>query len=201
MYSIESFGLPIKCNTKNGFKIAYLGDSIDIAFLSKNSRRGCVGEELAHTLTTAGTQSYYFIDMNPNPQITELARCVTARQDSGVSNRKGEHSAVFIADITKAELDKILSTEKETFAIIFEDKQGNIHIGMIRKLTPRECLRLQGFKDEQIDKLINAGFSDSRLYKLAGNAVSVPVISALGRKILEVEKHSSEIKDGDKNVD
>ena len=40
----------------------------------------------------------YFIDMNVNPKITDIARCITARQDSGVSNHRGEHSAVLIED-------------------------------------------------------------------------------------------------------
>ena len=42
-----------------------------------------------------GKTGLYFIDMNPDPQMTDIARCVTARQNSGVSNHKGEHSAVF----------------------------------------------------------------------------------------------------------
>ncbi len=42
-----------------------------------------------------GKTGLYFIDCNPDPQITDNARCVTARQNSGVSNHKGEHSAVF----------------------------------------------------------------------------------------------------------
>jgi DNA (cytosine-5)-methyltransferase 1 len=42
-----------------------------------------------------GKTGLYFIDYNPPPNITDLARCITARQDSGMSNRKGEHSAVF----------------------------------------------------------------------------------------------------------
>ena len=37
----------------------------------------------------------YLIDMNYPPTLTEKARCITARQDSGVSKHKGEHSAVF----------------------------------------------------------------------------------------------------------
>ncbi|MBE6846148.1 MAG: DNA (cytosine-5-)-methyltransferase [Ruminococcus sp.] len=44
-----------------------------------------------------GKTGLYFIDCNPDPQITDNARCVTARQNSGVSNHKGEHSAVFCA--------------------------------------------------------------------------------------------------------
>lgn len=55
----------------------------------------------------------------------------------------------------------------------------------IRKLTPRECFRLQGFPDAEFDKLTAAGISNSQLYKCAGNAVSVPVIYALGQKMVK----------------
>lgn len=48
----------------------------------------------------------------------------------------------------------------------------------IRKLTPRECFNLQGFPDTYI---LPNGLSDAKLYKLAGNAVSVPVV----KKIIE----------------
>lgn len=49
----------------------------------------------------------------------------------------------------------------------------------IRKLTPLECWRLQGFKDEQFYKAQNDGVSNSQLYKQAGNSVSVPVVDAI----------------------
>ena len=51
---------------------------IDTAFLGQNSRRGRVGNQVAHTLTTSQTQAYYFIDMHPDPKVTEIARCITA---------------------------------------------------------------------------------------------------------------------------
>jgi DNA (cytosine-5)-methyltransferase 1 len=54
----------------------------------------------------------------------------------------------------------------------------------IRKLTPRECFRLQGFPDAEFDKLTANGISNSQLYKMAGNAVTVNVIGALGRRLL-----------------
>lgn len=54
----------------------------------------------------------------------------------------------------------------------------------IRKLTPRECWRLQGFTDEQFDRAQSAGISDSQLYKQAGNAVTVTVISATSRRLI-----------------
>ncbi len=52
----------------------------------------------------------------------------------------------------------------------------------IRRLTPKECLRLQGFSDNQIDRLL-AVTSDTQAYKQAGNAVTVNVIHALGLRI------------------
>ncbi len=52
----------------------------------------------------------------------------------------------------------------------------------IRKLTPRECFNLQGFpKDYKLPAI-----SDSSLYKLAGNAVSVPVVELIAQKIQEL---------------
>lgn len=60
------------------------------------------------------------------------------------------------------------------------------HKGRIRKLMPIECWRLQGFTDEQFHKAAATGLSDGRLYKMAGNAVSVPVISDIGLKIKEI---------------
>lgn len=41
----------------------------------------------------------------------------------------------------------------------------------IRKLTPKECLRLMGLSDEDINKIQSTGLSDSSLYKLAGNSI------------------------------
>lgn len=41
----------------------------------------------------------------------------------------------------------------------------------IRKLTPRECLRLMGWKDEQIDKIVAAKISGTQQYRQAGNGI------------------------------
>jgi DNA (cytosine-5)-methyltransferase 1 len=50
----------------------------------------------------------------------------------------------------------------------------------IRKFTPRECFNLQGFPDTyKLEKL-----SDTQLYKLAGNAVSVPVIQLIANRLI-----------------
>lgn len=59
----------------------------------------------------------------------------------------------------------------------------------IRRLTPRECWRLQGFPDEYFDKAKAAGISDTQLYKQAGNGVTVNVARAIGERLKEVEEH------------
>lgn len=53
----------------------------------------------------------------------------------------------------------------------------------IRKLTPLECWRLQGFTDEQFYKAQSDGVSNSQLYKQAGNAVTVNVVDAIVKEL------------------
>lgn len=61
----------------------------------------------------------------------------------------------------------------------------------IRKLTPRECLLFQGFpKNYRIPK----GMADSKIYKQAGNAVSVPVIERIAKKIVKVLDENTQEK-------
>ena len=54
----------------------------------------------------------------------------------------------------------------------------------VRRLTPKECFRLQGFKDEMVKLGYKLGISDTQLYKMAGNAVSVPVVEWVAQRVL-----------------
>lgn len=67
----------------------------------------------------------------------------------------------------------------------------NGRVVKIRKLTPKECFRLQGFSDDLFEKA-KAVNSDAQLYKQAGNGVTIPVVYAIGCAILS-SKISSEI--------
>lgn len=187
--------IPIKSKTKSGYQLALPYDSIDTAYADMNSRRGRVGAELAHTLTTSSTQAVYLIDMNESPKLTELARCITARQDSGISKRKAEHSGVLVIvkEVTPDEIKKLngikaeeSNTDKTVGLLILSNEEGHQFIGYIRKLTPRECWRLQGFTDAQFDKVKAVGISDSQLYKMAGNAVTVPAVFAVARELKRI---------------
>lgn len=53
----------------------------------------------------------------------------------------------------------------------------------IRRLTPRECFRLMGVPEEDIDKLIASGISNSQLYKLAGNSIVVNCLAGIFRQL------------------
>lgn len=72
-----------------------------------------------------------------------------------------------------------VSQELTVYAVWYEKYQCYI---AIRKLTPRECFRLQGWSDDYFEKaqFVN---SDSQLYKQAGNGVTVTVIEAMARKM------------------
>lgn len=66
------------------------------------------------------------------------------------------------------------------FTLTSQDRHGIVTEDIrIRKLTPLECWRLQGFSDEQFYKAKNSGVSKSQLYKQAGNAVTVNVVDAI----------------------
>lgn len=59
--------------------------------------------------------------------------------------------------------------------------------GRVRRLTPRESLRLQGFGEAQIDRVL-AITSDAQAFKQAGNSVTVNVIEAIGRNLKAVHE-------------
>lgn len=54
----------------------------------------------------------------------------------------------------------------------------------IRKLTPRECGRLQGVSDEDITKIEKSGVSNSAQYKLYGNSIAVPCLEGIFTQLI-----------------
>ncbi len=174
---LYSMGVPIKENTRKGYKMAYPGDSIDLGYASMNSRRGRVGRGIAHTLTTGSQQGTLQLAEEPHPPHAQAGGSGHCREDPG---RAGETSLE-------------ANPERAVFPTRTADRQGRGNLGRIRRLTPRECLRLQGYRDEQIDRII-ADTSDSQLYKQAGNGVTVNVIEAIGRNLREADSQRKKEK-------
>ena len=145
-------GLPIRSNTKAGYKTAYPGDSVRLSYPTTDKKRGRVGRQIAHTLTTSADQGVLCcVDLNENPEFTGYSRCITTNQSSGIHTHRREISGVWD--------------------------------GMrIRRLTPRECLRLQGWTDDRINLILPIQ-SDAQLYKQAGNGVTVNVVEAIGKRL------------------
>lgn len=69
------------------------------------------------------------------------------------------------------------------FTLTKQDIHGIAQSNRIRRLTPRECMRLQGVPDYITDKLIAARISDTQMYRAAGDAVSVPVVYEIAKKM------------------
>ncbi len=154
---LYAVGLPIKEATQKGYKMAYPGDSIDLSYATINTRRGRVGKSIAHTLTTDSTQG---------------TLCFVDL------NEDPEYTAVSRCVTTRQ--DSGIHLHKRECSGVFQQ-------GRIRRLTPRECLRLQGWQDDRIDKILPL-HSDRQLYKQAGNGVTVNVVQAIGQRLATVDR-------------
>lgn len=146
-----------------------------------------------------------FVDLCAGePRQTKDARCITARYgQTTLSNHRAERSGVLlIKEATKKGYNEAAPGDvvdisypgsKTRAGRVGRDAahdvagiQGIVQSGgRIRRLTPGECLRLQGFEDAQIDKILAIN-SDAQAYKQAGNSVTVNVIEAIGRRIRTV---------------
>ncbi|MCI9438484.1 MAG: DNA (cytosine-5-)-methyltransferase [Lachnospiraceae bacterium] len=143
-----------------------------------------------------------FIDLSREPKLTGLSRSVMAKQYAGITNHKGETSGIFFckghpecvrAVITPGRMEKRQNGRRfkepgePSFTLTCQDRHGVLLCCRIRRLTPRECWRLQAFDDFLFDRAEAAGLSDAQLYKQAGNAVTVNVVYEIECKLAESE--------------
>ena len=144
--------------TKQGYAKAYDGDSINLDQPNSETRRGRVGHQMANTLICACNQAVVQqvgnIVSTGNWDNPERGRVYS---DSGLSPTLNTMQG-------GGREPKILKNYR------------------IRKLTPRECWRLMGVKDEQFNKLHD--LSNTQLYKLAGNSIVVDVLMGIFKNLL-----------------
>lgn len=57
----------------------------------------------------------------------------------------------------------------------------------IRKLTPRECFRLMGMRDDDIDKVQQAGISNTQQYKMSGNSIVIDILEGIFKNLFKGE--------------
>ena len=121
----------------------------------------------------------------------KVANAITATEDRGLSHRNQVGTAILLPigvdgrKTTKESHPGIfvqLEEDLSAYAIWYEKYRCYI---VIRKLTPRECFRLQGWEDPYFDRAATVN-TDSQLYKQAGNGVTVPVVYAIGCAIRDI---------------
>ena len=114
----------------------------------------------------------------------ENAGTIVSRYYKGTQNFAEPHVKVKVdAEPGEQGIFVQISPELTVYAVWYEPEQCYI---AIRRLTPKECFRLQGWADDYFEKaqFVN---SDSQLYKQAGNGVTVSVIQAIAESMNIVE--------------
>lgn len=141
------------------------------------SAEGC--SPTLNTCNGGGHEPKILIDCDKShnsPQIIERANCITAREDRGISNHKSEGTAV----IEKIGNDNLVMEGEILLPYI-----------RIRKLTPKECHRLMGFDDIDVDRCKAVGMSDAQGYKQAGNSIVTNVIALIAEHFYKAQYDES----------
>jgi DNA (cytosine-5)-methyltransferase 1 len=112
---------------------------------------------------------------------------VTAKQAGGPAGSASETDNCIIQKGAVSQIAPTLSTKNEVASSSTQrekwQEQSAELFGAVRRLTPVECCRLQGFPDDWNDDQ-----TDSQRYRQMGNAVCVPVAEWIGRRIAEAIK-------------
>lgn len=191
--------IAIKNATKKGYLEATDGDGIDISSRMKH-HRGTVQKDKIQTLTTSGgndrgvcvgTYQYSKSDkfMNGKDRLQlgkEVIDTLQTTQKEGVvtigNYSKSNHNASRIVDKNYS-APTVMENHDTITAIQSNDLK-------IRKLTPLECFRLMGVKDEDYYKVAK-NQSNSSLYHLAGDSIVVNVLMAIFKELITYEKRNN----------
>tara|TARA_R110002126_G_scaffold62250_1_gene160386 strand:+ start:1598 stop:2857 length:1260 start_codon:yes stop_codon:yes gene_type:complete len=141
-------GIKIKQATKKGYEIATENDSINFSVPNSETRRGRVGKEVAQTLDTQCNQG---VIVRP-VQIGQSEQTFAFKNGTLIGK-----------------------DNQEAFCIRASQPNGVQTNQKIRRLTPRECFRLQDFPESFDFSCV----SDSQAYKQAGNSITVRVLEKI----------------------
>lgn len=185
--------LHIKEATQKGFADAYEGDSVSLDQPNSKTRRGRVGKQMSNTLTTSCNIGVVQVgnivetdSFGGNPERGRvyddkgISPCLSTMQGGGLEPKilqKGIGN-----NPNKFEFNGFHNVSPALMASDSKNIKCYSDGYRIRKLTPRECWRLMGVKDEQFDKLHD--LSNTQLYKLAGNSIVVDVLMEIFKNLL-----------------
>ena len=178
--------IKVKSATKKGYEIATTGDSVNLSQPNSKTRRGRVGKQQAQTLETSCNQAVIGYTRDKKGKVTsyhEKDEANTLHSSSGGGGNTDQY-------ITKKKITAIALNRSKTFGqaeregdayTIRSSEPNGVNINKnIRRLTPIECERLQGFPDNWTLAEDN---SDTQRYKMCGNAVTVDVVREVAKRI------------------
>lgn len=145
-----------------------LGAKTGLFFVARDKKKGLVSKENSGTVDAS-----YSHGLGPNHHRTGVMYSELPR---ALLNPNKEE--------TRQNGRRVKEEEQEMFTLTATDIHGVLMRSRIRRLTPLETFRLQGVPDEYFYRAA-ALCSDAQLYRQSGNAVTVPVVKALGMKIKE----------------
>lgn len=149
----------VNTNTKQGYEVVEPGDYLNLGYPNSKTRRGRVGKKVAQTLTTSNQGG-----------VVLMSKPVNAMSDGTCRTIKNQY----------------YKTSKANFERTTTFGATGVQDGLyVRKLTPKECFRLMGFDDEDVDLLIESGLSNTQLYKMAGNSIVVNMLEFLFCQIFD----------------
>ena len=168
--------LRVKSATSSGHEEATSGDSINLSQPNSETRRGRVGKQKAQTLETSCNQAVV------QPNYTSKALNETIENSDLV---EGEPQALDL-------YNRVARSESPTLTEPHHNSLRMFDGYRIRRLTPIECERLQGFPDDHTafgnyDGAVKP-MSNTQRYKQCGNAVTVDVVAAVAKNCLPLFK-------------
>jgi DNA (cytosine-5)-methyltransferase 1 len=154
----------------------------------ESTRRVYSSEGISNTLNTAKTGLYQVGVLKNHNKLreTENSTCIDSNYWKGLDNHAQRTGVKVRACLTPDRLNKrqngrrFKDNEEPMFTLTGQDKHGVMIDSSIRRLTPMECERLQGFPDGWTE-----GISDTQRYKCLGNAVTTNVVCEIARRLLK----------------
>ena len=162
--------IKVKSATKAGYETAEEGDSINLSNPNSKTRRGRVGKGKAQTLDTGANQAV--VQPYQNIEIGDIRY-----DEGGFRPRKNGIAPALVGSNNKSGTPNCSILKDNTTY-------------RIRRLTPIECERLQGFPDNHTEYGIYDGevkkMSNTQRYKQCGNAVTVDVVKAVAQQLIPI---------------
>lgn len=165
----QEIKVAINSATKSGYEIAEAGDSLDLAFPSSTTRRGRVGHGVSQTLMTSDSIG--------------IVEPVAYDEQNGYIRKDGTVGTLTTDGSSPKHNNRIIEPANFTGNGVYWVQKPTDNF-RIRKLTPKECFRLMGVKDDDFERVAK-NQSNSSLYHLAGDSIVTNCLMEIFKEVLE----------------